>query len=502
MTIKIVVFIALVALDRLTKVLAMTYLKGTAGVSLISGILEFQYVENTGAAFGAMLGQNDLIIAINMVLVAAIGWLYTYIPQNLKWQKLKYCVIALVAGATGNMIDRFMYGYVVDFIYFKPINFPKFNLADSYIVVSMILAFIFICFVYKNDDFKEFGRWKIRLRLEKPEDYREVEEVTREAFWRVSDDVDEHFIAHKLRESANFVPELDFVAEMNGRLVGNVMYSKAKIVSDDGTETPVLTFGPLSVTPIYQNKGVGTALLEKTIKLAKAMDYPAIVILGEPDYYPAFGFERAESFGLTMSNGETCDAFMCLPLKDNALDGVTGKFYEDEAFHVSKADRLEFDKNFPRKEPYKGTPLKRLFERLPEKEKAIFEEKSIEKLEELSRFSGREIAGWGEERHISNDSKLIINDVLIEHDIAPRKWPGECRVTIDAVKERIPESEGELFDERNIIYMSDLCRYDGEEICSWGNAERCFSEKSKEIINEELENNGYRKKKWPTETPG
>ena len=101
----------------------------------------------------------------------------------------------------------------------------------------------------------------ITLRLERPEDYRAVENLTREAFWGFTGPTcDEHYLVHLLRSVPAFLPELDFVAEMDGELVGNVMYSRAKVVDDGGKETEVLTFGPLAVLPTYWHCGVGSAL--------------------------------------------------------------------------------------------------------------------------------------------------------------------------------------------------------------------------------------------------
>ena len=106
---------------------------------------------------------------------------------------------------------------------------------------------------------------------------------------------DEHLLVHKLRKIPAFVPELDFVAEVEGKIVGNIMYSRAKVVDETGAEHEVLTFGPISVLPEYQGKGIGKALLERTIAEARRLGYRAIVFYGHPDYYPRVGFRRARS---------------------------------------------------------------------------------------------------------------------------------------------------------------------------------------------------------------
>ncbi len=155
---------------------------------------------------------------------------------------------------------------------------------------------------------------KIKLRLEQPEDYRIVEELTREAFWGLdSPGCDEHWLVHKLRISPAFVPDLDYVAEVDGKIIGNVMYTLGKIIAETGRQYEVLDFSPLSVLPEYQNQGVGKALLNHTVAEAKRMGYRAILFFGEPDYYPRFGFQRAAAFQITTAWGANFDAFMACP---------------------------------------------------------------------------------------------------------------------------------------------------------------------------------------------
>jgi predicted N-acetyltransferase YhbS len=205
----------------------------------------------------------------------------------------------------------------------------------------------------------------IHLRLARPDDYRATEELTREAFWGLNHPgCDEHLLVHKLREVPAFVRELDYVAEVNVKLVGHVIYSKARIVDEAGHEHETLTFGPLSVPPEHQNQGVGKALMMSTIVEARRLGYHAIVVFGHPDYYPRFGFRRAAEFGITTANGDNFDAFMAMPLHDGALDGVTGRFYEDPVFEVNANEVDEFDKGFPYKEKQALTSIDVLLDRL------------------------------------------------------------------------------------------------------------------------------------------
>ncbi len=193
----------------------------------------------------------------------------------------------------------------------------------------------------------------IEIRHESKKDYEEVENLTREAFWDIyQPGCDEHLLAHKLREVPAFIPELDFVAELDGKIVGNIMYSKAKIVDEKGVEHEVITFGPLSVLPSYQKSGIGSRLVNFTIELAKKMGFRAIVIFGNPDYYHRFGFANADKFHITTSDGANFEAFMALELYKGALQGIGGKFHEDPVFQIDKEELESFERKFPNKEKH------------------------------------------------------------------------------------------------------------------------------------------------------
>ncbi|WMJ82690.1 GNAT family N-acetyltransferase [Oscillospiraceae bacterium LTW-04] len=126
----------------------------------------------------------------------------------------------------------------------------------------------------------------IIIRPEAEQDYRVVEHLTRDAFWDVyKPGCDEHLLAHNLRYSKAFLPELDYVAVQDDCVVGNIMYSVAQVIDSDGRAHPVLTFGPLSVSPDCQRQGVGAALVHHTLAIAKKTEYPAVIIFGNPAYY-------------------------------------------------------------------------------------------------------------------------------------------------------------------------------------------------------------------------
>ena len=153
----------------------------------------------------------------------------------------------------------------------------------------------------------------IKIRLETEKDFRETEILTREAFWDIyKPGCDEHLVLHKLRKAPAFVNELDFVAVHEDRIIGNIIYSKAKIVNGDNQEHEVLCMGPLSVWPSYQGKGIGSQLMKHSIIAAEKMGFRAVIIFGDPDYYKRFGFVNAEKYRITTSDGANFDAFMAI----------------------------------------------------------------------------------------------------------------------------------------------------------------------------------------------
>lgn len=237
----------------------------------------------------------------------------------------------------------------------------------------------------------------IHIRLETPAHHHAVEEMTREAFWRFWESdrkiCDEHFLVHKLRNSQAFVPELNYIAEVDGRLAGHIIYTKSRIEDDAGKCHETLTFGPLTVLPEFQGKGVGKALMRHTFDEARRLGYRAVIILGHPDYYPQVGFRRAAEFNITTADGKTFDPFMALPLYDGALDGICGRYYIDAVYEqLNQKDVLEFDKRFPPKKPHTLTAVSVLLDRLdPDAAKAV-EGLDLPSLDAMRAKSEREIS--------------------------------------------------------------------------------------------------------------
>lgn len=187
----------------------------------------------------------------------------------------------------------------------------------------------------------------IRLRREREDETRAVEELTREAFWNVyAPGCSEHYLLHGMRRSAAFIPELNMVAERDGRLVGHIAYARTAIALDAGDECPVITFGPVSVLPAYQQTGIGSALIETTKEMAREMGFSAILILGDPAYYHRFGFVPAEVYGIRNAEGRYADALQALELQPGALAGATGCFCEGEAYAMDESGFEAFERSF------------------------------------------------------------------------------------------------------------------------------------------------------------
>lgn len=191
----------------------------------------------------------------------------------------------------------------------------------------------------------------LSFRLEEEKDYEIVEKLTREAFWNVYiPGAVEHFIMHKIRKSEAFIAELDFVAIKNGEIVGNIVYTHSKIIDKDDKEHDVITFGPLSVLPEFQNQGIGASLIEYSKKKAAEAGFKAIVIYGNPAYYKKVGFESASKYGISRIDGKYAAALMAMELYEGALDRIKGRYTEDSSFEFNETEAEEFDKLFTFKE--------------------------------------------------------------------------------------------------------------------------------------------------------
>lgn len=145
-------FILLITADQLTKYWARTFLAEKGPIDIIPDALVLQYHRNTGAVWGILQGQVSILSVITIILMILLIFIYFKIPEGKKYTPLKLIWVFIIAGAIGNFIDRITLKYVVDFVYFSLIDFPIFNIADSYLTISSILMLILVIFYYKGKD--------------------------------------------------------------------------------------------------------------------------------------------------------------------------------------------------------------------------------------------------------------------------------------------------------------------------------------------------------------
>lgn len=177
------------------------------------------------------------------------------------------------------------------------------------------------------------------IRQEQEKNYRAVEELTRRAFWNQNvPGCDKHYLAHILLGHEDFIPQLDLVAEdENGVIVGNVMYTKSRLVDDQGTELPTLTFGPISVEPTCQRQGIGKSLLERSFEIAQGLGHKVIVIFGNPDNYIARRFKSCKRYNVCVGDATFPAAMLVKELAPGTLDGCRWFFHESPACEMDAA---------------------------------------------------------------------------------------------------------------------------------------------------------------------
>ena len=194
----------------------------------------------------------------------------------------------------------------------------------------------------------------ITIRLEKESDHRAVEELTRDAFWNVyKPGADEHYYVHQMRRHPDFIPELAFVAELDGRIIGNIMYTKARLEDENGTRREILSFGPLCVAPEYQRRKVGKLLIERSFDAARAMGYDVNINFGNPGNYVSRGFVSCKKKNVCFgADGNFPTALLVCELRPGALDGRRWMYIPSTAADCCEdtAAVEEFDALFPPRE--------------------------------------------------------------------------------------------------------------------------------------------------------
>ncbi len=195
------------------------------------------------------------------------------------------------------------------------------------------------------------------IRLERKEEYREVENLVREAFWNIyRPGCLEHFVLNQLRNDASFVPELDFVMEKDGKLIGQNIFMRTNIKADDGRDIPIMTMGPICILPEFKRQGYGKILLDHSLEKAVELGCGALCFEGNIDFYGKSGFTFASDFGIRyhgLPEGEDASFFLCKELIPGYFNGITGEYATPQGYFVDEAKAEEFDKSFTYKEKLK-----------------------------------------------------------------------------------------------------------------------------------------------------
>ena len=195
------------------------------------------------------------------------------------------------------------------------------------------------------------------IRLETSRDHTEVEHLVRESFWNVyRPGCLEHYVLYCLREDPAFVPELDFVMEKDGVIIGQNIFMRASIAADDGRSIPILTMGPICIASELKRQGYGKVLLDYSLEQAAKLGEGAVCFEGNIDFYGKSGFTYASHYGIRyhgLPEGEDASFFLCKELIPGYLDGITGEYATPSGYFVDEGDAEEFDKQFPPKEKLK-----------------------------------------------------------------------------------------------------------------------------------------------------
>ncbi len=189
------------------------------------------------------------------------------------------------------------------------------------------------------------------IRNEKESDYSIVEEITRKAFYNLYiPGCIEHYLVHIMRNHEDFIPELDFVVELDGQVIGNIMYTKAKLVDESGFEKEILTFGPISVLPEYQRNGYGKLLMEHSFQEAARLGYDVIVIFGSPANYVGRGFQSCKKYNICLENHRYPAAMMVKELKEHVLDGRKWFYYDSPVMNIDEEEARRYDDSLEKME--------------------------------------------------------------------------------------------------------------------------------------------------------
>lgn len=184
----------------------------------------------------------------------------------------------------------------------------------------------------------------IKIRNEEETDYKRVEEITRKSFWNLYvPGCNEHYLVYIMRSHKDFLPELDLVIEVDNQIIGNIMYTKTKLIDESGKEKDILTFGPICILPEYQRMGYGKILMEYSFEQAVALGYDVVVIYGNPNNYVSRGFKSCKKYNVCLENGTYPAAMLVKELKAGALDGRKWAYYQSPVFEIDEKEAERFD---------------------------------------------------------------------------------------------------------------------------------------------------------------
>lgn len=171
-----------------------------------------------------------------------------------------------------------------------------------------------------------------------------MEKITRQAFYNLYvPGCAEHYLVHIMRGHEDFIPELDFVLEWDGQVIGNIMYTKAKLIDENGTEKEILTFGPVSILPAYQRMGYGKQLMEHSFQAAVQLGYDTIVIFGSPCNYVSRGFKSCKKHNVCIETGKYPAAMMVKELVPHVLEGHKWIYRDSPVMAISEEEAERYD---------------------------------------------------------------------------------------------------------------------------------------------------------------
>lgn len=194
----------------------------------------------------------------------------------------------------------------------------------------------------------------IIIRLEEEKDFHTVEELARNAFWNLYfPGCDEHFLCHVMRSHEDFIKDLDFIALVDGKIVGSIMYTKSWLIAEDGEMQEIVSFGPLCVHPDFQRKGIGTALIDKTKNIVREKNISAIAIYGDPHNYCKHGFKNGIDYNVSNMEGEYPLGLLLIEIEEGFFGNKKWKLKQSEVYNLDNLMVEEFDRKFEYKEKKK-----------------------------------------------------------------------------------------------------------------------------------------------------